>query len=436
MTTMLRRLAAAALVAVVATAGANAQDEAPAEPILSADALDTLVAPVALYPDALLAQVLVAATYPLEIVKAARWTAQNADAEGEARTEAAGAEGWDPSVAVLAAGFPSVVERMADEIDWTEGLGDAVVTQTDDVMDAVQRQRARAAALGNLESNDAQTVTLEGDAITIAPANPQVVYVPAYDPTLAYTQQASAAPVVVADPDDDSYSSGDLLATGVIAFGAGMLVNELFDDDDEWNDGYWYGPPRFDWGGGGFYPRPGVNVDGDVNISVDRDGLDIDRGDRFRPDPDRAAEARDRLSNRKGEGAARERLQHAGGGDRTAMRETIAARSEGGARPARPPSGNLGAAATKLRDRSGGGGGAALRRDGDGPLAARRAENRGGGVRAAAASREGGAVRRAGGDRPRPKAGGGDRRGGAMQRGGGREHAARAGARGGGVQRR
>jgi hypothetical protein len=414
--------------------GVNAQEETPAEPVLSADDLDALVAPVALYPDALLAQVLVAATYPLEIVKAARWTAANADAEGEARADAAEAEGWDPSITVLAAGFPTVVAHMADDIDWTESLGDAVLTQTDDVMDAVQRQRARAAALGNLDSNDAQTVTLEDDAISIAPADPEVIYVPAYDPTLVYAESAAAAPVVVTDPDDEGYSSGDLIATGVIAFGAGMLVNELFDDD--WSDGYWYGPPRFDWGDRGFYPRPGVNVDGDVTINVDRDGIDIDRGDRFRPDPDRAAEARDRLSNREGDGAVRERLENAGDGDRAAAREKIAARSDGGARPVRPTSGDRGAGATKLRQRDGDRGGAALRRDGDGPLAARRAENRGAGVRAAAASRDGGAVRRAGGDRPRPKAGGGDRRGGAMQRGGGRDHAARADARGGRAKRR
>jgi len=428
--------AAMALAAVVATGGAEAEESAPADPVLSADDLDALVAPVALYPDALLAQVLVAATWPLEIVKAARWTAENADAAGEARAEAAEAERWDPSVAVLAAGFPTVVERMADDLDWTEGLGDAVLTQTDAVMDAVQRQRARAAALGNLDSNDAQTVTLEDDAISIAPANPEVVYVPAYDPALAYAQPATAAPVVIADPDDDGYATGDLIATGVIAFGAGMLVNELFDDDDDWNDGYWYGPPRFDWGDGGFYPRPGLNVDGDVTINVDRDGIDIDRGDRFTPDRDRAEEARDRLSNRgAGDGAVRDRPANAGGGDRAAARDRIAARSEGGARPSRPAGGDREAAAARLRERSGAGGGAALRRDGDGPLAARRAENRGGGVRAAGASRDGAAVRRAGGDRPRPKAGGG-RGGGAMQRGGGLDHAARAGARGGMVKRR
>lgn len=437
--------------APAAEAGAPPAETGAEPPALTAEALDALVAPVALYPDALLAQVLVAVTYPLEVVKAARWTAANAGAEGDARAQAAQAEGWDASVAVLAAGFPSVVERMADEIDWTEALGDAVVAQTEDVMDAVQRQRARAAALGNLESNAAQTVTLEDDAISVAPANPEVVYVPAYDPTLAYTQAASAAPLVVTDPADTGYSSGELLATGVIGFGAGMLVNELFDDDD-WGGGYWGGPPRFDWNDRGFYPRPGVDIDGDVNINVDRDRFDVDRGQRFRPDDDRMAEARDRISQREGGGARRERTGAQGGADRAAARDKIAARKADGARPTRPAGGGDRAAAVdKLRER-GGGSGAALRRNDNGPLAAKRAEKRGaekrgGGLRTAAVTKGGGKAlhrpagdrsRAGGGDRPKPKAGGGGgaRRGEAMKRGGsGGNRAAKAGARGGAKRR-
>jgi hypothetical protein len=450
MTTVARWLIAASLAAALCAAPLRAQEaaapEAPAAEAsaLSAEALDALVAPVALYPDALLAQVLVAATYPLELVKAARWTAANADTAGDARADAAEAEGWDASVTVLAAGFPSVVERMADEIDWTEALGDAVIAQTDDVMDAVQRQRARAAALGNLESNAAQTVTLENDAISVAPADPEVIYVPAYDPALAYTQPATAAPLVVTDPADTGYSSGELLATGAIAFGAGMLVNELFDEDDDWGGGYWGGPPRFDWDDGGFYPRPGVDIDGDVTINVDRERIDFDRGERFQPGDDRVAEARDRISQRDGGGGLRERAEAQGGADREAARERIAARRDDGARPARPAGGGDRAAATeKLRAR-GDGGGAALRRDGDGPLAAKRAETRGaaskgGGLKAAAQSKGGGGAlhrpagdrpRAGAGDRPRPKAGGGGR-GEAMKRAGGRDHAARAGDRGG-----
>lgn len=294
-------------------------------------------------------------------------------------------------------------------------------------------------------------MTLEDDAISVAPANPEVVYVPAYDPTLAYTQSASAAPLVMTDPADPGYSSGDLLATGVIAFGAGMLVNELFDDDDDWGGGYWGGPPRFDWNDRGFYPRPGVDIDGDVTINVDRDRIDIDRGARFKPHNDRVTVARDRISLREGGGALRDRPGPQGGGDRAAARDKIAARKADGARPTRPAGGGDRAAAVgKLRER-GAGAGSALKRHDDGPLAAKRAEKRGGGARVAGATKGGArAAHRPDGDRPKPKlakAGGDDRpkpkagggggagRGEAMKRGGGRDHAAKAGARGGAKRR-
>ncbi len=166
-------------------------DAAAAEPLLDEDELDDLVAPVALYPDSLLTQVLIAATYPLDIVKAERFLSDNAELSDKDRADAAAGEDWDPSVQVLASGFPTVLERMAEDIDWTEDLGDAMLAQTDDLLDAVQRMRARAAASGNLASNEAQTVATEGDAISIAPANPQTVYVPSYDPVTTYTTPAT-----------------------------------------------------------------------------------------------------------------------------------------------------------------------------------------------------------------------------------------------------
>lgn len=165
----------------VATADPDAADVEVEAPAYSDDDLDGLVAPVALYPDPLLALVLVAATYPIDVVKADRWVEDNQEIADDARADAAQAEGWDPSVAVLAAGFPTVIDTMSADLEWTESLGDAVLVQSDDVMDAVQRQRARAAAVGNLETNPAQQVTVEGDTISIAPASPEVVYVPTYD---------------------------------------------------------------------------------------------------------------------------------------------------------------------------------------------------------------------------------------------------------------
>ena len=281
----MRIVAMAAALWIGAQAAAQEAEPAAAEtPVEALDpaALDDLVAPVALFPDSLLTQVLVASTYPLEIVKAERWVEDNAALEGDGRVAAVEAEGWDPSVGVLAAGFPDVVGRMADDLDATEALGEALLVDSDAVLDAVQRQRAAAAEIGNLESNDAQTVTVEGDDISIAPADPEVVYVPAYDPNVIYTQPAPSPPVVV---EDDGYDSGDLLATGVLSFGAGMLVNEIFDDDDDWDD-YWRGPPRVDWRGGGIYARPDRDIDidvgGDVNIG----------GQRGRPRPSRRLASR------------------------------------------------------------------------------------------------------------------------------------------------
>lgn len=279
---------------------AEAEDETEAAvDLFSEDDLDTLVSPYALYPDTLLAQVFMASTFPLDIVKADRWVEENAELEESARAEAAEAEGWDTSVAVLAAGFPTVIDTMNDDLDSTEDLGNALLAQSDDVFDAVQRQRARAAAVGNLESNEAQVVEVEDDVITVAPADPEVVYVPTYDTQQVYTTPPPAQTVVV--EDSSGSDAGALITTGLLSFGAGMLVNEIFDDNDPWDD-YWRGPSRVDWNDGNFYPRPGVNVDGDVNIDVDRGNIDIDRDGAWRPTDERRDEARNKIKDRKGDG--------------------------------------------------------------------------------------------------------------------------------------
>jgi hypothetical protein len=300
---------------------ASADDEPLPEDAYTEEELDDLVASVALYPDSLLAQVLVAATYPLDIVKAQRWADANRELPDDERTAATQEEGWDPSVAVLAAGFPTVLQKMAEEIDWTEQLGEAMLVQDGDVLDAVQRQRALAAAVGNLESNDAQTVEVQDDQITVAPANPEVVYVPVYDSQTVYTQPATSTTVV--QESDDKYSSGELIATGVLAFGAGMIVNEVFRDDDPYY-GYWGRPPPMGWGGGGFRPYPpgrgGVNIGGDVNINVDKDGQwrpDRRQQDRARKD---IKKRNDKVGpNRKGSNR-KVADRSAGGGQRDAKR--------------------------------------------------------------------------------------------------------------------
>jgi uncharacterized membrane protein YgcG len=154
-------------------------------PIFNQQELDQMLAPVALYPDALLAQVLMAATYPQELADAARWTQQNPGLTGPALQAALQAQPWEPSVKSLCA-FPAVLDRMTRSLDWTQRLGDAFLDQQPQVMDRVQALRRQAQAAGNLQSNSQQTVGYSNDAITIVPANPQVVYVPTYDPELAY----------------------------------------------------------------------------------------------------------------------------------------------------------------------------------------------------------------------------------------------------------
>jgi hypothetical protein len=157
--------------------------------ILGPEQLADLVAPVALYPDPLLSQVLVASTYPLEIVEAQQWLQRNGRLRGQQRMDAARQQNWDASVESLVA-FPDVVATLNQDVEWTAALGNAFLAQQSDVMDAVQRMRARARANGKLSSTSQQTVTTETqgaqEAIEIAPAEPQVIYVPEYDPAYVW----------------------------------------------------------------------------------------------------------------------------------------------------------------------------------------------------------------------------------------------------------
>src|SRR5262249_43209509 len=190
--------------------GLAAEDEnaAPAEPQAAAatepqaakftsDQLDNLVAPVALYPDSLLMQILIASTYPLEVVEAARWRSQNASLKDDALDKALEQKDWDPSVEGLTH-FPDLLKRMSDNLDWTKDVGDAFLDQKDDTLDAVQRMRRAAQEAGSLKSTPQQTVTKEvvnnKETIVVQPADPQVVYAPTYPPTV-YGSYAPPAPV-------------------------------------------------------------------------------------------------------------------------------------------------------------------------------------------------------------------------------------------------
>jgi len=191
----MNRLLAALLIAF-AMAGNNfalAQDAklttpaGDAAPTMSKQELDQLLAPIALYPDDLLSSVLMASTYPLDVVQAARWRGQGANAKlkGDALAKALEAQDWDPSVKALVQ-FPDVLKTMSDKLDWTQKLGEAFLAQQDEVMDAIQVLREKADQAGNLKSNKQQKVSKEGSAIVIAPANPEVVYVPVYQPSVVY----------------------------------------------------------------------------------------------------------------------------------------------------------------------------------------------------------------------------------------------------------
>ena len=149
--------------------------------------LQQLVAPIALYPDSLVAQVLAASAFPEQVVEADRWVQANSDLKGDALAQAADQQTWDPSVKALT-GFPSVLGNMDKNLSWTSSLGDAYYNQQQDVMDAVQVMRKRAQQAGNLRSTPQQTVDTSGanDDIAIQPASPDIVYVPAYNPWVVY----------------------------------------------------------------------------------------------------------------------------------------------------------------------------------------------------------------------------------------------------------
>lgn len=168
---------------------AQADQTSPPPPVQAAqqtpEQLQQLVAPIALYPDALVGQILAAATFPDQIVEADRWLEQHKDLKGEELGKEVDKQPWDPSVKALVE-FPSVLANMDKNLSWTSSLGDAYVNQEQQVTDAVQVMRNRAEKAGNLKSTSQEKVSAQGQTIVIEPADPEVVYVPQYDPWLVY----------------------------------------------------------------------------------------------------------------------------------------------------------------------------------------------------------------------------------------------------------
>ena len=203
------------------------------------DQLDSLVAPIALYPDPLLAQVLAASTYPLEIIQLQQWMAKHPDLKGEALAAAVEKEDWDPAVQGLAA-LPDVVKRLGDDIKWTTDLGNAFLAQQSDVMDAVQRMRKKASDAGNLKTTEQQKVTTQvvqtKEVIVIQQANPQVIYVPAYNPVVVYGPPIYPYPPIYYPPP------GYYAAGVAIGFGVGIAMGAF------WGGGGWGYGPRWGYG--------------------------------------------------------------------------------------------------------------------------------------------------------------------------------------------
>ena len=190
-----------------------------AQPVpFKAEELEQLLAPIALYPDSLLTQMLMASTYPLEIVQADRWAKQNKGKKGDALAKALEAQPWDPSVKSLV-NFPDVLDMMSQKLDWTQKLGDAFLAQQKDVMATVQKLRTKAQASGNLKTTKEQVVKVEKEIIIIEPASPQVVYVPAYNPTVVYGTWAYPA-----YPPYPVYPPGYTATTAAFSFAAGVAV--------------------------------------------------------------------------------------------------------------------------------------------------------------------------------------------------------------------
>src|SRR5262249_20949073 len=212
------------------------------------DQLDSLVAPIALYPDPLLAQTLAASTYPLEIIQLQQWLARNPGLKDKALADAVAKQPWDPSIQALA-GLPDLVKRLADDIQWTTDLGNAFLAQQSDVMDAVQRMRKKAQDKGNLKSGEQQKVETKiienKSVIVIEQADPQVIYVPSYDPVVVWGAPLYPYPPIY-------YPTGYYAAGLAISFGFGMMMGAF------WSGG---------WGWGCGWSNNNININNNNNFN-------------------------------------------------------------------------------------------------------------------------------------------------------------------------
>jgi len=368
--------------------------------VFKQEELDQILAPIALHPDPLVSQILMASTYPLEVVQADRWAKQNAKLKGDALTAALEKQDWDASVKSLV-NFPQVLTMMSEKLDWTQKLGDAFLADQKVVLDTIQKLRAKAQESGNLKTTQEQTVIVEEKIIKIEPANPQVIYVPSYNPTVVY-----GAWPYPAYPPYYYYPPG-YVATSMFAFGAGVAMGAAW--------GYAWG--NSNWGGG--------NVDVDVNRNfnsnrnIDRSkyqGGDRGQGGRFQHNPEHRkgvsyrdqgtsqkfnrASTNDAIKSREQfRGRAEQGRQDIGRGG-ASDRASIGDRGGQGGPGDRGGAGNRGGGGSSIGGGSGSGGGAFSGVD------------RGGGAASSASSRGSASRGSSGGGGSRGGGGGGGGRGG------------------------
>jgi hypothetical protein len=407
---------------------AQAQNQAAppstsSDQLLKPEQLDALVAPVALYPDDLLSLVLMASTYPLEVVEADRWAKANKNLKGDQLKAAVDKQSWDNSVKSLVA-TPDVLSMMSSKLDWTQNLGNAVLAQQPDVMDAIQRMRTKAEANNKLASTKQQKVTKKQESgkqvIIIEPTVPDTVYVPYYDPAVVYgAWPYPAYPPYYFPPP--GYIAGGIIRTG-IAFGAGYAVGR-------WASGGYY------WGGGFGWGNNNINVNRSTNVNVNVNKWQHNpahrQGVRYTN-----ANVQQRFGNNNIRGGAQDRMDFRGRGGQQVLKPGGGGQANlGGNRPGagtgvQRPGGGAG-----QRPGAGGGGGAQRPSAGQRPSTRPSGGGRGGGNalgnissgkaahaqsargHASLGGRGGGGGARAGGGGAR--VGGGGRGGGGGGRGGG-----------------
>ena len=331
-------------------------------PKIPPDQLDSLVAPIALYPDSLLAQTLAASTYPLELIQLQQWLLKNPGLKDQALADAVAKQPWDPSIQALA-GLPDVVKRLAEDIQWTTDLGNAFLAQQGDVMDAVQRMRKKAQDNGNLKSGEQQRVETKviesKSVIVIEQSNPQVVYVPSYDPVVVWGPPLYPYPPIYYPP------AGYYAAGLAISFGVGVMMGAF------WSGGWGWG---CGWGNNNININNNNNFNRNSNIGGNRNG--IGSGNRPSQQPGRGG-----IGGSRGDSSWRHNPQHRGGApyrdrataDRfggTARGDSLGNRQAGARQQLGRQGGNLAsnrAGDGRSSNRSGGGLGAGNTLTGGGP---------------------------------------------------------------------